>query len=64
MPLVTINVLENVFSDLQKKEIIERVTDTLASIEGESMRSLIWVVIDEVPEGNWGVGGQALNHDP
>ena len=61
MPLVTINVLENVFSDLQKKEIIEKVTDAMASVEGEAMRNLIWVVIEEVPEGNWGVGGQALN---
>lgn len=61
MPLVTINVIENVFSDSQKKEIIEKVTDVLASIEGESMRSLIWVVVDEVPEGNWGIGGQVLN---
>lgn len=61
MPLVTINVIENVFSDSQKKEIIEKVTDVLASVEGESMRSLIWVVVDEVPEGNWGIGGQVLN---
>jgi len=61
MPLVTINIIENVFTQEQKSEMIERITDVIVSIEGEAMRSIVWVMIEEVAEGNWGIGGQALN---
>lgn len=60
MPLVTISVIENVFSDEQKREMIEKVTDTMVSIEGEAMRGITWVLIEEVSEGNWGIGGQSM----
>jgi 4-oxalocrotonate tautomerase len=58
--MVTINVIENVFTDAQKREMIEKVTDTMVSIEGESMRGVTWVLVEEVKEGNWGIGGQSL----
>jgi 4-oxalocrotonate tautomerase len=29
-------------------------------IEGESMRQVTWVVIDEVKSGDWGIGGEPL----
>lgn len=60
MPLVKINVIENVFSDAQKREMIEQVTDAMVSIEGEAMRAVTWVLVEEVPEGEWGIGGQAM----
>ena len=60
MPMVQINVIENVFTDQQKREMIEKVTDTMVSIEGEAMRGVTWVLIEEVKEGNWGIGGQTL----
>ena len=60
MPLVTINVVENLFSDKQKQEMIEKVTDALVSIEGEAMRAITWVLIEEVREQHWGIGGQRL----
>jgi 4-oxalocrotonate tautomerase len=60
MPLVNIEVIENVFSPAQKKEMIEKVTETMISIEGEALRPYTLVKIDEVKEGNWSVGGHAL----
>jgi 4-oxalocrotonate tautomerase len=60
MPLVKINVIENVFTPEQKDRMIEKVTDAMVSIEGESMRAVTWVVIQEVREGSWGVGGNSL----
>ncbi|HXK56128.1 MAG: 4-oxalocrotonate tautomerase family protein [Gammaproteobacteria bacterium] len=60
MPLITVNLIENVFSAKQKAEIISRLTDTMVEIEGENMRSVTWVKIEEVPEGQWGIGGAAL----
>ena len=38
MPLINIEVIENVFSPAQKKELIEKVTDALISIEVEALR--------------------------
>jgi len=60
MPLITVNLIENVFNDEEKAEMITRLTDTMVDIEGENMRSVTWVKIEEVPEGHWGIGGNAL----
>jgi 4-oxalocrotonate tautomerase len=57
MPLVNIEVIENVFTPAQKKEMIEKVTDAMISIEGEALRPYTLVKIDEVKDGNWSVGG-------
>lgn len=60
MPMVTIKVIENVFTAEQKCEMIEKVTDTMVSIEGEAMRSITWVLIEEIRETDWGIGGQSM----
>ena len=61
MPLVNIEVIENVFTPEQKKMMIEKVTETMISIEGEALRPYTVVKIDEVKEGNWAFGGQPLS---
>jgi 4-oxalocrotonate tautomerase len=60
MPLVQVKVLEGVFSDAQKGEMIRKLTDAMVSIEGEPMREVTWVVVEEVRSGSWGMGGKAL----
>jgi len=60
MPLVDIQLIEGVFNDEQKKEMIEKVTDTMVGIEGEAMRPVTWVRVQEVASGEWGIGGQAM----
>ena len=60
MPLVNVKLIENVFTPAQKQEMIEKLTETMVSIEGENMRSVTWVVVEEVKSGDWGIGGQAL----
>ena len=60
MPLVEVKLIENVFSPEQKREMIERLTDAMVEIEGESLRSVTWVTVQEVPSGSWGIGGNAL----
>jgi 4-oxalocrotonate tautomerase len=47
-----------VFDDSQKRDMIEKLTDAMVEIEGEALRPLTWVVIDEVKSGDWGMGGQ------
>lgn len=60
MPLVTIDVIKDVFTAEQKQEIISKVTDTMVGIEGEALRGVTWVRIVEVEQGDWGIGGQML----
>jgi 4-oxalocrotonate tautomerase len=60
MPLVNVRLIEGVFTPKQKQEMIRKLTDAMISIEGENMRSVTMVVIDEVKSGDWGVGGNAL----
>jgi 4-oxalocrotonate tautomerase len=60
VPLIQVKLIENVFSPAQKREIIQRLTDTMVEIEGENMRPVTWVTIDEVSSGEWGIGGNAV----
>lgn len=60
MPLVNVKLIEGVFTDDQKHEIVEKLTDAMVEIEGENMRGVTWVVVEEVKSGDWGIGGQAL----
>jgi 4-oxalocrotonate tautomerase len=60
MPFVNVKVIEGVFSDEQKQDMVRKLTDTMVGIEGENMRSVTWVVIEEVRSGDWGIGGNAL----
>ena len=57
MPMLTVKLIEGVFTPAQKREMIRRLTDAMVSIEGEALREVTWVKIDEVKEGNWGIGG-------
>jgi 4-oxalocrotonate tautomerase len=63
MPLVQVKVIEGVFTDSQKQEMIRKLTDTMVSIEGEAFREVTWVVIEEVKSGSWGIGGKGLTAD-
>jgi 4-oxalocrotonate tautomerase len=60
MPFVNVKLIKGVFDATQKQQIIEKLTDTMVEIEGESMRPVTWVTIEEVDSGDWGIGGKAL----
>jgi 4-oxalocrotonate tautomerase len=60
MPLINVRLIEGVFSDSQKQQIIERLTDAMVSIEGENLRPVTWCVLDEVKSGDWGIAGQGM----
>ena len=63
MPLINVKLIEDVFTPEQKQQIVETLTDAMVSIEGENMRSVTWVVVEEVKSGDWGIGGKALTTD-
>lgn len=60
MPLIQVKLIEGVFNRMQKAEIVKRLTDAMVSIEGERLRSVTWVVIEEVRSGEWGIGGEPM----
>jgi 4-oxalocrotonate tautomerase len=60
MPLVNVKLIEGVFTPAQKQDMIRKLTDTMVSIEGENMRSVTLVVIEEVKSGDWGIGGKGF----
>ncbi|MEV0161910.1 4-oxalocrotonate tautomerase [Nonomuraea fuscirosea] len=60
MPLVNVKVIEGVFSDAQKAEMVEKLTDAMVAVEGENLRSLTLVIVEEVKSGDWGIGGRPM----
>ena len=60
MPLITVKLIEGVFSEGQKKQMTSGLTEAMVAIEGETMRGVTWVVIEEVKSGQWAIGGQPL----
>ena len=63
MPLVDIQLIKGVFDESEKRRMIEKVTDTMVAIEGEAMRGVTWVRIQEIASGEWGIGGQTPTTD-
>jgi 4-oxalocrotonate tautomerase len=61
MPLIQVKLIEGVFDEAQKRTIVERLTDTMVDIEGENMRQVTWVLVEEVKSGHWAIGGQPLS---
>ncbi len=60
MPLINVKLIKGVFTPGQKHEIVEKLTETMVEIEGENMRGVTWVVVEEVASGDWGIGGNPL----
>lgn len=63
MPIINVKLIENVFTTEEKQAMVEKLTDAMVSIEGENMRQVTWVCIEEVKEGNFAIGGQTLTAD-
>jgi len=60
MPFVNIKLIEKTLTDAQKSDMIPKVTDAVVSVEGENLRPVTWVVLEEVLSGDWGIGGKGL----
>jgi 4-oxalocrotonate tautomerase family enzyme len=65
MPFINIKVLKGTLSAEKKKEMISRVTETVAEIEArpqpkERLQPHTWCLIEEVDFGSWGLGGNPV----
>ena len=63
MPLIQVKLIEDVFTQEEKKDLIARLTDAIVAVKGENVRPVTWVLIEEVHSGEWGIGGQATTTD-
>lgn len=60
MPLVDIELIAGVFDDDQKQRMIHDVTEAMVGVEGEAMRGVTWVRVQEIASGEWAIGGQPM----
>lgn len=62
MPVVTIQTPAGALSKAQKADMIRRVTDVVVEVEGfPAIRPSVHVLIEEIVDGGYGVGGQAVD---
>jgi 4-oxalocrotonate tautomerase len=52
--------MENVLSPEQKQDIAEQFTETLASVVGEPVRELTWVIVDDIPSGQLSIAAKPV----
>ena len=60
MPFANYKVPAGSLSTEQKKTIVDRTTDLFAELWGEDVRPNVMVLVDEVVDGGWGIGGHVL----
>jgi 4-oxalocrotonate tautomerase len=61
MPVINVKVIENFFTEEQKRLMIGRLTDAFVACAGvEGVRPYVYVQIEEVKQGYWGLGGHIL----
>jgi len=63
MPLIEVKVFKDELTTHQTRTLIQKITDAVTSVTSEKHRDVTWVIVSEVPSGNWGVGGAALSLD-
>ncbi len=58
MPIITVQFIrEVVATPEQKRELIVRLTDTFCDILGDVVRPFVYCIIQETPQGEWGIAG-------
>lgn len=60
MPFANFKVPAGTIDDEDKRKIVERTTELYVEIYGERARASTVVLVDEVVDGGWGVGGNVL----
>jgi len=60
MPFANFKVPAGTLNAEQKELIVHRTTDLYAEIYGERARPGTMILIEEVTEGGWGIGGNVL----
>jgi len=60
MPFANLKVPADTLTPESKKKLIDAVTDAYADVYGERARATTLVLVEEVADGGWGLGGTVL----
>ena len=60
MPYANLKVPAGLLSPEQKEDLITKVTDLYVDTFGVEVRPNTMVLVDEVVDGGWGIGGEVL----
>ncbi|MEU0788957.1 4-oxalocrotonate tautomerase family protein [Amycolatopsis sp. NPDC005961] len=60
MPFANFKVPTGTLTPEQKELIVTRTTDLYAEIYGDRARANTMVLVEEVADGGWGIGGDVL----
>lgn len=60
MPFANLKIPAGTVTAEQKQDLVEQVTTMYTNLFGERARSNTMVLVDEVADGGWGIGGEVL----
>jgi len=60
MPFANIKLPQAALSKAQKEDLIHRTTAMFVDFFGEGVRPYTMVLVEEVADGGWGIGGDVL----
>ena len=60
MPFANLKIPAGSVTAEQKEQLVEQVTTIYADLFGEQARANTMVLVDEVVDGGWGIGGDVL----
>jgi 4-oxalocrotonate tautomerase len=60
MPFANLKVPADTLTPESKQKLVNAVTDAYADVYGERARATTLVVLEEVAEGGWSIGGTVL----
>ncbi len=56
MATIQVELIDDLFTPVQKQELVNKLTDAVILIKGERMRSAAWVSMEEICNGEWRIG--------
>ena len=61
MPIITIQFIKDVVAnDEQKRELMQKMTDTFVSVVGDVVRPYTYCLIQETPQMEWSIAGKPM----
>jgi 4-oxalocrotonate tautomerase len=60
MPLIQVKLINEILTPEQKQEMTRRLIDAMVSVEGENIRPITLLTIEEVRSDEWGIGAQIM----
>ena len=61
MPIITVQFIKDVVATPeQKRELIEKLTDTFVGVLGDVVRPYVYCLIQETPQMEWGIAGKPM----